>query len=491
MKKNIKKILSLTLMLTLMIAGLLIATPKVSAATAINIEATSNTDQGASEKLNLLFNNTSGYFSDYSLSAGEELFLTETGFRFAGRTLKFSDLPIGDGSFELRIFIIDGKRPVISGQEVFVTNVDDAKPISFFMQYFSAYDETDGDVSDSIIVKTDNYTQNKSVLGTHKVVIAAYDNSGNEAIADIYITVVDITKPVINGNTSIVSIGYGETYNIETFRLSLTVTDNYDTIANSKIIIKTDGYTANKTQLGTYSIIFEVKDNSNNIGTFEKKVKVIDNVKPSFSGPTTIATSNNTILTESDVRAQLTAHDAIDGNISNKITVVEDNYTGKGNKVGSYTITYSVKDNAGNTATHSVTIIRADKIPPVIWIQDGVSIKTTPETPLTFEQIISILQATGQVEVTSQTNFTIEDENYFGNEEEPGVYYMNVEARSLNGNTSRHELTIWVLASSDNGGVTVTPGKTIIDWITNNIFLTTTIVLVFGVGIFLIFRKRK
>ena len=34
------------------------------------------------------------------------------------------------------------KRPTISGEENFVTSVDDLRPISFFQGFLSAYDET-------------------------------------------------------------------------------------------------------------------------------------------------------------------------------------------------------------------------------------------------------------------------------------------------------------------------------------------------------------
>lgn len=384
---------------------------------------------------------------------------------------------------------LDTKRPAISGQENFVTSVDDAKPVSFFQSFLTAIDETDGEVP--VYVISDNYTANIRVLGTHKVVFGAKDNSGNEATLEAYIRVVDITKPIINGNDSVVKIGYKETWNITNFKTTLTVSDNYDTLTNADITVKSDDYTANKSKLGTYNVVFAVKDSSNNEGTFTKPVQVYDNVRPTFSGPTNIATSNTTILTESDVRAQITANDEIDGNLTNKIKLVEDNFTGKGNKVGSYTIKYSVTDNAGNTAEFIVTIQRSDKLPPVIWIQDGVSIKTTPTTPLTFEQIISILQSTGQVSGSTQTRFSLIYDEYTGNESTPGIYAMSINARSVDGNESLHNMSITVLDDSNDDGITTNPGFEIVTWIKENPALVTVgIVAVIGIGYF-VFRKKK
>lgn len=361
----------------------------------------------------------------------------------------------------------DNTRPAISGQENFVTNVDDAKPVSFFQQYITAIDETDGAVP--VYVITDNYTANISRLGEHKVIFGAKDSSNNEATLEVYIRVVDITKPVISGNSSVANIGYKETWNISNFKTTLTVSDNYDTLTHNDITVKSDSYTSNKTKLGTYNVVYAVVDNSGNEGTFTKQVKVIDNVKPNISGPTTIATSNNTILTESDVRSQLTASDEIDGNITSKIELVEDNYTGQGNKVGTYTIKYRVVDNAGNVGEHTVTIQRSDKIPPVFFIEDGVTIKTTPTTPLTFEQIIEILDATNQVTINAQTTFRTLFNDYTGFEDEPGLYTWSVEAKSTNGSESVHHMSIQVLDVEDEDTVDVTPDFDLVEWIQDNI----------------------
>lgn len=392
--------------------------------------------------------------------------------------------------FEIVPEFLDDKRPAISGEEFFVTNVDDKKPLSFFQSFLSAYDETDGDLTDEIYVKTDNYTQNINVLGDHKVVWGVKDYSDNEAILEAYIAVRDITKPVITGTTGVVRIGYKETYNIEAFRASLKVTDNHSSLTNADIKIKTDGYTANKNKLGTYDIVFNALDDSSNEGIFTKKIQVYDNIVPEFSGPTVISTSNNTVLTESDIRAQITAHDEIDGTITSKIKLIEDNYTGKGNKVGEYTIKYEVSDNEGNTAYHVVTINRLDKLPPVIWIEDGITIKTTITMPLTFEQIINILQVTGQVPNNSTTMFNKIVDEYEGNEHEPGKYLYTVRARATDGNESQHPLFIQVLDETDDDGVITKPPFNIVDHFKDN-YIYYIVFTVLAVGVVIVIRKKK
>src|SRR5690625_4886691 len=384
----------------------------------------------------------------------------------------------------------DKKAPVLSGTTSHTSNVDNPLSLQTIQNALTANDETDGNITSSIYVDVDNFTANKRVRGTHTIVFAVKDAAGNKATITVSVIVVDTTPPVITGNSSTVSISYTKTFNVNDFKATLEVTDNLDTLTHSNITIKSNGYAGNENKLGTYTIVFEVADKSGNKGTFEKKIKVIDDIAPTFSGTTSFTTSNNTILTESDIRSQITANDDIDGNLTSKIKLETDNYTGKGNKVGTYTIVYSVTDAAGNKTTHTVTIKRLDKIPPVIWIQDGVTIRTNPDTPLTFEQIIQILQATGQVSVSSKTTFNIEAEDYFGNEDVVGIYAMSVSAKSTDGHESIHNLTIRVLGS-EQGGTDVEPDFDLVEFVKENwLYIVLTISGITLVG-YIYFKKRK
>src|SRR5690606_21417007 len=143
--------------------------------------------------------------------------------------------------------ISDTVRPAISGEENFVTSVDDPKSVSYFQNYISAYDETDGDLTNDIYVVTDNYTPNRFVLGTYEVIFGVKDTANNESTLKIYITVADVTKPVITGNSSKVSVSYTQTFNISSFMTTLSVTDNYAAMTNADIILESDPYTSSKT----------------------------------------------------------------------------------------------------------------------------------------------------------------------------------------------------------------------------------------------------
>lgn len=345
---------------------------------------------------------------------------------------------------------IDNYRPAISGQEEFVTSVDAPKDINYFKSTLKAIDETDGDITSKIFVKTDNYTPNKAVLGRYNIVFAVKDNALNESTLEVWVTVGDFTKPVITGNTSKVQISYTQTYNISTFKSSLTVTDNYHSMNNSNIIIESDGYTSNKTNLGTYNIVFSATDGSSNKGTFTKQIEVIDDIAPVFSGPSVITKNNNANLSVSEIKAQLTAIDAKEGNKTSQIVVKTDNFTGNGHKVGSYSIVFEVSDSKGNKSSHTVTVNVSDKLGAVWYIQDGVSIKLVPPATLTRQQMIDLMIATGQINITAQTTINFTHDEYTGNENIPGVYAMRMMLRDTAGNEDVHSFALVVLESEED-----------------------------------------
>lgn len=450
--------------------------------------------------VNIIFADSEG--TEYVVTPGEYR-ITSPGQRYlnlfevGNETCLFYTDDIG---FTLRF--ADNLRPAISGQENFVTNINDPKDVAYFQSFLSAFDETDGDVTNRITVKTDNYTANKSVLGTHQIIFAVTDLSGNESTLTVYVRVVDVDAPVISGNTSIAQIGYKETWNINAFKSTLSVTDNYDSLTNADITIKTDNYTANKTKLGTYDVVFSATDASGNEATLTKQVRVIDNIKPTFSGPTTIATSNTTIITESEIRSQLTAHDEIDGNITSKIQLVTDNFTGHGNKVGTYTIVYAVTDNAGNTEQHTVSVTRSDQMPPIFWIEDGVSIKVEPTIALTKQQIIDALTASGQIQVTATTQVSFLFNEYEGNESVPGIYAISMRVADLKGNEEIHNIAVTVLDTSDTEDpVVLEPKEPLIklpdwapEWATEyqeEILIGLSFILLIGVLIIYVVIKKK
>lgn len=387
-------------------------------------------------------------------------------------------------------FTSEDNRPAIDGQENFVTSVEESKDIQYFIDFIKAVDDIDGDISHLIQIETDNYTPNKRVLGKHEVKIYVIDSSDNRSDFTFYVNVVDITKPVITGNSDVVQIGYKETYNIENFRKTLKVTDNYDSLTNADIELKTDGYTSNKGKLGTWNVVFEAKDKSDNSTTFTKPIKVYDNIAPVFSGTKEITKSYAKLMTLDDILKEVSVNDEIDGNIT-KITVDSDTFTGNGNKVGSYEIKLSAKDNAGNIGYWTITVKVIDDQGANWWITNGVTVNLTPGATLTRTQIVELLAKTGQVAANKEAVVTYDVDTYTENIGTPGLYTLGFTVKNLNGVSNSYTYGINVMdeSNTDDENLDIEEDKSFIE--RNLTWIIASGLVVVSIGGYLFIKKRK
>lgn len=355
------------------------------------------------------------------------------------------------------IFPYADASPVISGETAFVTNVDAPLSESAIRSNIYAFDETDGDITHLITKTSDTYTPNMSTVGTWQIIYSVQDTAGNISTLTVHVLVRDVTKPTWNVAKAEVDISYTATFDIEAYKSQLGVSDNYDPSGSLTITIQSNTYTANKTVVGTYYVVYKIKDTAGNETLAEVEVHVIDTVAPTISGPTTIMKPNNTALTVGEIKSQLTSNDAVAGNLTASIVVQEENYSGKGHLVGSYTIIFSVTDPSGNIGTHTVTVTVEDDIPPIFYIKDNYFITVDQSVALTLAQIIDILEITGQLETsgTGGVELTALVNEYTGNEDVPGIYAVSLKAVSISGNESIHNVAIEVLESSEDDPIVI------------------------------------
>lgn len=340
--------------------------------------------------------------------------------------------------------------PVLEGEVAFITNVDDPITETEIRSNLVAWDNEDGDISHLIQIEEDTYTSNASVVGTWSITYVVEDSAGNDSSLIVHVLVKDITEPVITGGQSTYTIGYKETLNIETIRTSLSVTDNYDSSVTTTI--KTNNYTANKGTIGQYQVVFSAIDTSGNEATKSILVNVVDNVVPTISGPTNLSKPKNQVLTESQIRGQLSAYDEISGNRTANITLVTDNYTGKGALVGNYTLVYAVADAAGNQKQHTVTVTVIDDVASWWFMKDGYFLSVPNTVSLTRQQIIDILVNTNQLQVGATTYVSFLLDEYTGHEDDPGIYAISIKSTSVSGTEMVKNLAIQVTSGTNTGG---------------------------------------
>ena len=203
----------------------------------------------------------------------------------------------------------------------------------------TASDDKDGDITSKMTISSN---MNANVVGTYTVTYNVTDNNGNKATTlTRTINVVDAAAPVIimNGTTPVTVIQNG-TYS----DAGATATDNVDGDLTSNIVTVS---TVNTTSVGTYTVTYNVKDNANNSAVqITRTVNVVDTTPPVImrTGATPVIVPQGATYTD----AGATATDNADGNITGRIVVVNPINT---SVIGTYTVTYNVKDNANNSAT--------------------------------------------------------------------------------------------------------------------------------------------
>lgn len=331
--------------------------------------------------------------------------------------------------------------PGISGNEHFVTEVDNIRPVSFFIDQLVAYDDYDGDISHLIEIESDNFT-GKTALGQYQVDVYVIDSSDNRSDFTFYVHIVDNTAPSISGDFSKKTISYDKTFDLAAFLNSLTVTDNHYLRNELEVKVSKDNYTVNKNKVGTYLVEIEASDPSLNNSKIEFYIEVKDLVKPVFSGLKSYSKSFNKIVTAQEIIQDITANDYIDGDLTSEIQIVEDTFTGNSNLVGNYRIILAATDSAGNQALHTVNVAVLDEDGADWYVVDGTSINLEEGSTMTRAQIIALLAKIDLIEATTNSIITYSVDTYSNNVGETGIYRLAFNVTQPDGTSNDYEYTV-------------------------------------------------
>jgi len=346
--------------------------------------------------------------------------------------------------------------PGITGTAVFVTNVDAPIAEGQIRASVTAFDETDGDITDQITKTTDTYTANMNTVGEWEIVYSVTDSSSNVVTFTVTVFVRDIVAPVIDlGEFDEVTYSYIDNFDPLTAHSNFTITDNYYDLEDLTITV--DVGTFDGTPTKTSTVIYTVEDPSGNIATAEMIVNIVDDVAPVITGPDSMATSISSGLTLGTILTQYTADDDIDGSRTNYITVLSNTYTANKDVAGTYQIVIQVADTSGNIGQKTIEITVTDDVVPVFYVTRAF-ISVAESITLTLEDIIRILYVTGQID--TMDGYTLFGSTYFGNELNEGVYSVTltngVQLLSLTINVDATAPVIFAIMFDVNGG-TFTP----------------------------------
>ena len=347
----------------------------------------------------------------------------------------------------------DISGPLISGsQKTYTTSVDNPISVETIKSALTAQDETDGDVTTSIIVKSDDYTNNCHTLGTYNIVFAAYDKADNESILTVTVIVQDLVSPVIVGE-DIQTFSYTTAKTLEDIKALYSVTDNYDTNLSIEVDAQSPNFDGSK--VGTYALTLKAVDSSNHIVRKNITVNIVDDIKPVFSGASSFVTNNATSASLDDVMANcnVKAVDEISGNC--EVRIKSETLTGNADKVGNYEVIYEATDAAGNTAEFKVTISITDGIPPVFYI-DNTVIYAANDIMMTNVDLCNLMIATCEIDASKPYSLTITDTDGYlaacaeGDEIPVGEYDVTATVSYKDGNKDVYTKTISVYDSTSS-----------------------------------------
>jgi hypothetical protein len=305
-----------------------------------------------------------------------------------------------------------------------------------------ATDVVDGNLTSSIST-TSNV--NTSTIGTYQVQYNVSDSAGNNVTATRTVNVVagsgDTTPPVITINGSNpVSITQGQTYT----DAGATYADVGDGVTGITITNANTVSNVNTSSAGTYQVVYSATDNAGNNTTATRTVNVVssDTTAPviTINGSNPVTVTANTSYT--DAGASYT--DNVDGGPT---TITSQNTTSNVNITlpGTYTVTYTATDAAGNTATaqRTVNVTAGDTTPPVITV--------TGSNPVTIFKDSTYADAGATwTDNVDGGPFTITGSNTTSNVNItlPGTYTVTYTATDAAGNTATATRTVYVVADN-------------------------------------------
>ncbi|MBD3391282.1 MAG: DUF5011 domain-containing protein [Chitinivibrionales bacterium] len=216
----------------------------------------------------------------------------------------------------------------------------------------TATDDVDGDLTGEILITGH---VDATLTGEYTVTYTVSDFSGNEASETRTVTVTeesagDATPPVITlAGDNPMTIVLGNSYT----EPGATAVDNADGNLTAAIDISGE---VNTSDTGTYTVRYTVSDAAGNTATKTRTVKVVEEQALDVTDPViTLKGDNPMTLTVDDTYTEpgATATDDVEGNLTVQIEI---SGTVNTSEEGSYTVTYTVSDAAGNTAERTRTV---------------------------------------------------------------------------------------------------------------------------------------
>lgn len=360
--------------------------------------------------------------------------------------LKATDAAGNTAYFTLTIIVKDEISPVIDGPASITVGFDTTlTTIALINDNYFVTDGHDTDITISIV--EDNYSANKTVVGSYTVKLKATDSSNNETTKTITINVVDQNAPTLHSDTYIY-VFQSSNESLSGLISQIAITDDYDAENEIQKTIESETFSLSGNQPGVYSLILRATDSSNNTSTFTFTIEIRDDIYPTISGPSTFVFSYTTPKTLEEILSSFIVDDNYSDLTLEDLVVTGDTYSIRTTKVGTYYIDLKISDETNNTTTKQVQIDVIDDQVPIIYI-DNVLITVSSNATFTKQDALNLLVKNKELPDQSYNISVINDE-YTGNETKPGRYAYSLRFDDLEGNSLQKDFIIEVPDEANN-----------------------------------------
>ena len=246
--------------------------------------------------------------------------------------------------------------PVINATDKTLTVGDEFDPLADV----TAEDEEDGDITDKIEILENEVDTTKP--GKYEVTYKVTDSGGASHVKTIKVTVNPKMEPI---NAAPI---------IEAEDKTLTVGDAFDPMADVTATDAEDGNLTDKIEIlnnevdttkpGKYEVTYKVTDSKG--ASYTKSITVTVNPKMEVLNAIPTIKAEDKTLTVGDTfdpKADVTAEDVEDGNLTDKIEVLKNEVDTT--KAGKYEVTYKVTDSKGASRTKTITVTVNPKMEPL------------------------------------------------------------------------------------------------------------------------------
>lgn len=164
--------------------------------------------------------------------------------------------------FLVKLTVKDDKKPVLSGKVFYQISYQESLTVAEVQGQLHALDELDGNLT--LVLESDNYSENKTKPGKYQMVFSATDKSDNKETITVSIEVKDNVAPVIKLSDSFIKIDGSLNWTKEEIIAHLIKTGELDpetTLSNYQVDPNLTTFTASSNlKSGTYKIVLVKKE---------------------------------------------------------------------------------------------------------------------------------------------------------------------------------------------------------------------------------------